>query len=302
MPKKKELLIYEFDELSEKAKEKAIELLVDDGKAWTDSDAESLSETFANDLADHFGLGDMEVCWSLSSSQGDGVAFWGKVNVEKFVETEIERTKSPEVERFRKIVPFVSVKILHSGRYCHEMSMELESNFHGGPEDLMPDPVGQEYMNWWYDNSAKQRYWSEEKYKITEARRNPVAYWEKQKEKWERKKLQPFKGKDSPKAWAPGQPGPMPSELNLEMPPQPSQEMPAHLRAALDEAEREWPVIEKTAAEFESYLLERIREISRELEEMGYSEMEYLRTREFMEQRIEDRGWTFLEDGRRYKE
>jgi hypothetical protein len=206
------------------------------------------------------------------------------------------------VERFEKLLPFISVKINHSGRYCHEMSMEVEVNLFGGPEDLMPDPVGQEFMNWRYDNSAKQRYWSEEKYRVTQARRNHVALWEEQKERWQRKKLKPFQGKDSPKAWVPGQPGPKPEELNLAIPAQPSQEMPAHLRAALDEAEREWAVVEKTAAEFESYLLERIREISGELEKAGYDQIDYLRSREFMEQRIEDRGWKFLEDGRRYKE
>ena len=300
MPKKKEILIYEFDELSEEAKERAIELLVDDGKAWTDSDAEGLSETFEDDLAGHYGLGNMEVCWSLSSCQGDGVAFWGKVDVEKFVNTEIER--DPKLERFRKLIPFVSAKIAHKGRYCHENSMEVELEVTGNPEDLIPDPVGREYMDWEFNNRASQRHWAEEKYRIMQARRNPIAYWEEQKAKWEQRKLRPFKGEKSPKAWAPGEPGPMPAELNLEIPPQPSQEMPAYLQAAFDKASGEWHVIEVHIPEFEYHLKERIQEISREMEKSGYGEMDYFRSREFMEQRIEDRGWKFLEDGKPYKE
>jgi len=301
MPKKKEILIYEFDELSEKAKERAIELLIDAGKAFTDSDAEDLTDLFKQDLEDHYGLGKMDVCWDLAYTQGDGVAFWGKVDVEKFVETEIER--DPKLERFKKLLPFISVKINHSGRYCHEMSMELEVNLFGGPVDLMPEELAREYIDREYQRGAELRYWQEEKARIMEARRNPIAYWEQQKKRWEQKKLRPFEGRPSPKAWAPGEPAPTPpAELNLEIPPEPSQEMPAHLRAAFDEAEREWAVVEKMVPEFESYLLERIREISRQLEETGYAEIEYLRSREFMEQRIEDRGWKFLEDGRRYKE
>ena len=105
--------IYTFKELSPEAKNQAIEDARDDPKfTWDDGDSQMLTESFEQDIDDHYGLGDdMKVFWSLSYSQGDGVCFEGPVDVGKFIETETMK------KRFGLVVDKISVKITHHGHY-----------------------------------------------------------------------------------------------------------------------------------------------------------------------------------------
>lgn len=74
MPRKVELKVYSFDELSPTAKARAIE----DYRphAWDQADSDVLNDLFKERL-DEVGLPTKKLAWSLSYSQGDGVGFYG---------------------------------------------------------------------------------------------------------------------------------------------------------------------------------------------------------------------------------
>lgn len=139
MPRKFEIELFSFDELSKKAKERAIKDFADDPeKTWDQDDSERLTEMFENDLEDHYGLGKFEVYWSLGYCQGDGVCFKGTVDIPKFIKTEKQEKK------FQKIIWLdeqgaISVKISNRNRSCHYNSMEFDIDYPGAREgDLGP--------------------------------------------------------------------------------------------------------------------------------------------------------------------
>jgi hypothetical protein len=74
MPTKREIEVYGFDELSTKAKAKAIDKHRE--HAWDTNDTEAILDMFADRLSD-LALPIDDIRWRLSSSQGDGVAFYG---------------------------------------------------------------------------------------------------------------------------------------------------------------------------------------------------------------------------------
>lgn len=196
MPRKVEVVVYEFSELSGKAKARAIRDLRDSGM----NDVDRLTDIFKDDLQNHYGLGELEVCWSLGSQQGDGVAFWGPVNIKAFVQADMG------AKEFRGLVGRVSAEIKHSDRYCHSNSMDVEVSHQGDDRDL------------------------------------------------------------SPEDWDPRD------------------------------------ISDKTPVDFQEYLEGRIKEISKELEKMGYAEIEYENSDEAIAETIEGNGFEFLENGKRYKE
>lgn len=80
MPTTREIQIYKFSELSPKARTKAI----DKAREFMEIDSEALTEAFAEQLKEA-GLPHKDIRWRLSSTQGDGVAFYGKVDIEEFL-------------------------------------------------------------------------------------------------------------------------------------------------------------------------------------------------------------------------
>lgn len=84
------LKTYMFDELSEKAQETALENF----KKHYEYPffCEDLTDLFNDRLAE-LGLPNEDVQWSLSYSQGDGVAFYGSVDVETYLEKNNLRDK-----------------------------------------------------------------------------------------------------------------------------------------------------------------------------------------------------------------
>lgn len=75
---------YKFDELSSDAKKHAIERWREKGWTWDDSDTESLTENFKEQL-EELALPHDKVWWSLNYSQGDGVAFEGKIDIKEYL-------------------------------------------------------------------------------------------------------------------------------------------------------------------------------------------------------------------------
>ena len=84
MPRKEEHLIYKFEELSPEAKKRAIEEYKNRGWDWDEHDTDALKEYFEQEL-EGLGLPNGDVRWSLSYSSGDGVAFYGKVDIKEYI-------------------------------------------------------------------------------------------------------------------------------------------------------------------------------------------------------------------------
>lgn len=84
MPRKEERLIYKFEELSPEAKERAIAEYKDRGWDWDEHDTQMLEEYFQEQL-EEIGLPGGDIRWRLNYSQGDGVAFYGKVDIKEYV-------------------------------------------------------------------------------------------------------------------------------------------------------------------------------------------------------------------------
>jgi hypothetical protein len=80
--RKQTFSIYKFEELSPKARERAIK---DHGEFLRDMfDVEMLTDDFKYQLEEQ-GLPTDQVYWRLGYSQGDGVGFYGKVDLKKFL-------------------------------------------------------------------------------------------------------------------------------------------------------------------------------------------------------------------------
>ena len=95
---KREIDVYKFDELSPKAKDRAITDYRHSGAAFDSSDTEMLSETFRDQLKEK-GLPSGDVRWRLSSSQGDGVAFYGQFDLKQYLGANKLKSKFPALSR-----------------------------------------------------------------------------------------------------------------------------------------------------------------------------------------------------------
>ena len=85
MPRKHEITIYTFDELSQKAQERVIRKVRDSGSHWTDFDHEDLVEDFKEQL-EELSLPHEEVFASIGFVQGDGVGFSGPLKWREYIE------------------------------------------------------------------------------------------------------------------------------------------------------------------------------------------------------------------------
>jgi len=87
MPKKREILIYTFGELSPEAKQKAIDDYRHKGWAFDEFHAENLTEWFSEDLKSEWGIeaDPKKIYWQLSYVQGDHLVFSGDVDLDVFL-------------------------------------------------------------------------------------------------------------------------------------------------------------------------------------------------------------------------
>lgn len=106
--------IYKYDELSDKAKEFAKQLIIDDpfrNDEFYDEVLEQINCDFPNSK--------MKVQYSLSSCQGDGLNLYGTVNPIDF----ISKFECNEIERSALCYLFskydLSIKLSHNERYCY---------------------------------------------------------------------------------------------------------------------------------------------------------------------------------------
>lgn len=133
--------LYSFEELNEKAKKTAIE-------NWRLNDdlyheGEMLSEIFKQRLSD-LGYEDMSVEFSLSYSQGDGVAFYGEVSdVDKLAKRLLNEKDYKLFNAWGEELD-ISFDIADiNPRYSHSNTMSLEIN-HEHVEDIAVSALGYE--------------------------------------------------------------------------------------------------------------------------------------------------------------
>lgn len=199
MPREHKIKLYKYSELSDKAKEKARNDWIHSGLAWDSGyDSQVLTEQFKEILQEKGFEKGVEVFWSLSSSQGDGVAFRGSIDVPKYIKA-ADLTK-----KFGRLIGKVEARVNQSGRYTHWNSMSVE---------IFEDDSG-------------------------------------------------GSGSIGPKDWHPGAP------------------------------------TKELIAEFEEYLTQDVKDISRELEKIGYAEIEYKESEEYLADTFEANEYEFTADGK----
>lgn len=121
--------VFTFDELSPKAKEKAIahfEPMVTDYWYFSDNAIQPKRDLEAQ------GFKNVEVLYDLSYSQGSGACFTGSLDNDgllKFLTHNKLTKKYPNlVKAINKVTIDIDIEIKHSGRYTHEYSTTIESN------------------------------------------------------------------------------------------------------------------------------------------------------------------------------
>jgi hypothetical protein len=116
----KTVTVYSYQELSDKAKEK----VYNDSLEMFNIDSNDRIEETIKETLDKEGLSGLknDIRFSISNSQGDGVAFFGDVNLEEFMKAQEYEAKTP-------IPDFVNVDIYsNSNHYCHYNTMSIEND------------------------------------------------------------------------------------------------------------------------------------------------------------------------------
>lgn len=120
-------VVYQYDELSEKAREMAHQTLAQLNLEWLEPD--DLSYSFGLYLEER-GFPKDDIRFSLSYSQGDGVAFYGTIDVGQYLKFYKKRTKYAALLRNPNID--MSFRILgndYATYYSHAHTMYLQADF-----------------------------------------------------------------------------------------------------------------------------------------------------------------------------
>lgn len=119
---------YEFSELDDKAKQVAIEWMrrVEN----EDFDSSSITEMFCERL-DELGYphdGQTSVQWSLSYSQGDGVAFYGPVDLLAVAKRLLDRNEARKVKRIvdKGVLTITLSRLTHHYSHYNTMGVDYE--------------------------------------------------------------------------------------------------------------------------------------------------------------------------------
>lgn len=127
--------IYEFSELKEDVQKKVIERYMNmESFCWSDHDSQELRIIFGEKLEDRgYPVDDIE--FSLCHCQGDGVAFYGDMDITKWLDFHADELKdemtNKEIKRIRFLVDKdeLDIKISRTGMghyYSHQNTMRLD--------------------------------------------------------------------------------------------------------------------------------------------------------------------------------
>jgi hypothetical protein len=147
-----EVKTYKFEELSDKAKEKAREWWTKDG--LDEHECECITEDFQYVLEEK-GLPSDKVHWRLSCCQGDGVAFYGSVDVEEYL------TKNKLKTKFKKLFDkdgdllISNVTINNCNHHYHHyntMSISYNEDFYGGYDNPTREQACADFVDYLTDH------------------------------------------------------------------------------------------------------------------------------------------------------
>lgn len=125
----REIKLYNFSELSKEAQAKAIENWRSKGFAFDNCSVNILTHKFREEL-ESYGFDDVRVEWSLSYCQGDGVAFYGSIDLEKILPKHVDDFTKDELRRLYWLnkefgVSIETVRNSYGYRYSHANTMDV---------------------------------------------------------------------------------------------------------------------------------------------------------------------------------
>ncbi len=260
MPKKKAKKTYSFKELEPDVQAEVLKKWREHEHSWDYHDAEMLSETF-KEILEEKGFQDdpLKVYWSLGYCQGDGVCFDGWLDVEKYI-------KLNKLEKFEPLVDKVDVHVINrNNRYCHWNSMDVEiaDNSNVSWENFVDSRIVKRIEEINQAHSEAYKTWYHLHYNTKKLRRG-VKEW-------------------------------LPPGIESEPPKHPG--YPDELTVAKEAAERHYNELVKLGEDFRDYVDEDVKSISRELEKIGYEEIEYRTSDEVAKEFFEANEYEFEEDG-----
>lgn len=285
MPREEKVKVYKFEELSPEAQKKAIQDWRDKGYDFDDHDAKWLSESFEEKLEeDGFEQG-VDVSWGLSYCQGDGVCFKGTIDTERFFNKEGWRT-------YKELLGFVSVTVEHSSQNCHWNSMSVSVELDYSKDDLIPKDLYEEMTDWEIEKTRIERDYKDKVEKVLEARNAPVHEWEQMIRRYEERK--------GVLEWLPDKPE-KPAPLDIPLPPEPEYPRePRKFVKARERAEEKEKRFEAKAKALEEDIAEWVKQESRDLEKIGYDEIEYKGSDEVIGETLQANEYEYTEDGERW--
>jgi len=122
-----------FAELGDEAQQFAISCERENCDRFDWSDTEILTGDFKSQLAE-YGFEDTEVYWSLGYCQGDGVAFYGRVDAEDLKKN--DSNVKPLIEQLEASGDEISIEITgRNNHYHHWNSMNVEVEFENEIDD-----------------------------------------------------------------------------------------------------------------------------------------------------------------------
>lgn len=294
MPKKRQVTLYSIDELSEKARQRAVDDFWE--HAFDDTDAATLTEDFTEMLKERGFEEGVKANWSLGYCQGDGVCFEGWVDIPHLIEQE-------KLEKFKPLVPLAARGILtarvhhEERRYCHKYSMSVDVELRGDVFELMPEELREQEREWQAEVRRRMRAWLDEIHRIDHASAAPIEEWARMRREFE------TRHKKGPHEWSPRlrDPGPKPQPLDLPKPPKPEVPMPPALETAMPAYEAEWATLEALVDDFREPLEEWVVKTSADLEKIGYDEIEYRQSKEAILEHFRNNEYEFTKDGERQR-
>lgn len=124
-----EIQLFKFEELSEEAKQKAIERY--QKSAYEDSDLLHFFSDDCEEAAKEAGFFDTEFIYSLNSCQGDGLSFSaGSVDIDRFIKEALPSIKVSVLNAVKNSIYKINVSY-NNGHYCYasRSDVSIETDF-----------------------------------------------------------------------------------------------------------------------------------------------------------------------------
>ncbi|MCL2313399.1 MAG: hypothetical protein FWC41_13165 [Firmicutes bacterium] len=153
-----EKTLYQFHELSETAKEKAIKDYLNDNDDLT----YQFSDMVVEELKYLYGLKNLKTYYSLSYCQGDGLCLSGYITPEEIFDNEnfssiaLAGIDPKDIEIAK--ADYITVKFDHKGRYYYANSVDIDfdySDYHSDETERIMYAIIENIKKWYFDVCAK---------------------------------------------------------------------------------------------------------------------------------------------------